>query len=233
MTRVGFKRRFEIAAVAEIDLGDEFVDQIVGQADTTIECGNEGVGSELVDVAVRIVLVRQERKPDLAPVAYQRQRGFEGAPCSLASGAVAIETEDHRVGHPEQALQVILGGGRPQGGDGVADTGLGEAQIVDALTEQMRDLLVIASAGADTDLLILTAGQKEKAVELAQKFDAAALIYNITALEKLRWAVKNSDTPRKPPDAPVAPAWKSTTMVRARSAPQPKKRVRADLPASS
>jgi len=81
------------------------------------------------------------------------------------------------------------------------NTGLGEAQIVDALTEQMRDLLVIASAGVDTDLLIMTADQKEKAAELAKKFDAAALIYNITALEKLRWAVKNSDTPRALLDA--------------------------------
>ncbi len=81
------------------------------------------------------------------------------------------------------------------------NTGLGEAQIVDALTEQMRDLLVIASAGVDTDLLIMTADQKERAAELAKKFDAAALIYNITALEKLRWAVKNSDTPRALLDA--------------------------------
>ncbi len=81
------------------------------------------------------------------------------------------------------------------------NTGLGEAQIVDALTEQMRDLLVIASAGVDTDLLILTADQKERAAELAKKFDVAALIYNITALEKLRWAVKNSDTPRALLDA--------------------------------
>jgi DNA polymerase-3 subunit gamma/tau len=80
-------------------------------------------------------------------------------------------------------------------------TGLGEAQIVDALTESMRDLLVIKSAGADTDLLMLTNEQKEKAGELAKKFDAAALIYNITALEKLRWSVKNSDTPRALLDA--------------------------------
>ncbi len=81
------------------------------------------------------------------------------------------------------------------------NTGLGEAQIVDALIEQMRDLLVIVSAGADTDLLIMTADQKKKAVELAQKFDAAGLIYNITTLEKLRWAIKNSDTPRSLLDA--------------------------------
>ena len=80
-------------------------------------------------------------------------------------------------------------------------TGLGEIQIVDAVIESMRDLLVIRSAGIDTDLLILTADQKEKAGALAQKFDAAALIYNITALEKLRWTIKNSDTPRALLDA--------------------------------
>jgi DNA polymerase-3 subunit gamma/tau len=80
-------------------------------------------------------------------------------------------------------------------------TGLGETQIVDALIESMRDLLVIKSAGLDTDLLMLTGDQKAKANELAQKFDAAALIYNITALERLRWSVKNSDTPRALLDA--------------------------------
>jgi DNA polymerase-3 subunit gamma/tau len=80
-------------------------------------------------------------------------------------------------------------------------SGLGEVQIVDAVIESMRDLLVIRSAGVDTDLLILTADQKEKAGELAQKFDAASLIYNITALEKLRWTIRNSDTPRALLDA--------------------------------
>jgi DNA polymerase-3 subunit gamma/tau len=80
-------------------------------------------------------------------------------------------------------------------------SGLGEAQVVGALIESMRDLLVLRSAGADTDLLILTSGQREKANELAQKFDAAALIYNITALEKLRWSIRNSDTPRALLDA--------------------------------
>ncbi len=80
-------------------------------------------------------------------------------------------------------------------------TGLGEIQIVDAVIESMRDLLVIRSAGVNTELLILTADQKEKAAALARRFDAAALIYNITALEKLRWTVKNSDTPRALLDA--------------------------------
>jgi DNA polymerase III subunit gamma/tau len=85
--------------------------------------------------------------------------------------------------------------------EGLICSGLGEVQIADALIESLRDLLVIRSAGADTDLVILTAEQKEKAKALAQKFDAAALIYTITALEKLRWTIRNSDTPRALLDA--------------------------------
>ena len=75
-------------------------------------------------------------------------------------------------------------------------TGLSEVQLVDSLIEYMRDLMVVKSAGADSELLILTAEQRKRAGELAEKFDTAALIYNITALEKLRWSIKNSDTPR-------------------------------------
>jgi DNA polymerase-3 subunit gamma/tau len=44
--------------------------------------------------------------------------------------------------------------------------------------------------------VILTDQQRARAAELAEKFDVAALVYNIATLEKLRWAVKNSDTSR-------------------------------------
>jgi DNA polymerase-3 subunit gamma/tau len=74
--------------------------------------------------------------------------------------------------------------------------GISEVQIVDSLIEYMRDLMVAKSAGAETELLVLTAEQRKRAGELAEKFDVAALIYNITALEKLRWTIKNSDTAR-------------------------------------
>jgi DNA polymerase-3 subunit gamma/tau len=75
-------------------------------------------------------------------------------------------------------------------------TGLSEVQIVDALIDNMRDLMVAKSAGKDSELLILTAEQRKRTNELAEKFDTAALVYNITTLEKLRWSIKNSDTPR-------------------------------------
>jgi DNA polymerase-3 subunit gamma/tau len=80
--------------------------------------------------------------------------------------------------------------------DELVKTGLSEVQIVNALVDHMRDLMVIKSAGLENELLILTGEQKKRAIVLAEKFDAAALIYNITLLERLRWQVKNSDNPR-------------------------------------
>jgi DNA polymerase-3 subunit gamma/tau len=74
--------------------------------------------------------------------------------------------------------------------------GVGEVQIVDALIDYMRDLMVVKSTGVESGLLILTSEQRKHTNELAKKFDMAGLVYNITALERLRWSVKNSDTPR-------------------------------------
>ena len=80
-------------------------------------------------------------------------------------------------------------------------TGLGEVQIVDSLIDYMRDLMVVKSTGAESELLVLTAEQRQRASGLAEKFDIAGLVYNITTLEKLRWTLKNSDTPRALLDA--------------------------------
>ncbi|MHC4195541.1 MAG: hypothetical protein ACYSQZ_06315, partial [Planctomycetota bacterium] len=79
---------------------------------------------------------------------------------------------------------------------GLIDAGLGEVQIVDSLVDYMRDLMVVKSAGAETELLLLSAQEREKVSEAAEKFDIAGLVYNITTLEKLRWTIKNSETAR-------------------------------------
>ncbi len=75
-------------------------------------------------------------------------------------------------------------------------TGISETQVVDSLIDYMRDLMVVKSTGPESELLILTGQQRQRANELAEKFDIAALVYNISTLEKLRWAIKNSDTSR-------------------------------------
>ena len=80
--------------------------------------------------------------------------------------------------------------------DELIRTGTSEVQTVDSLIDYMRDLMVVKSAGTDSELLILTDQQRKRAGELAEKFDIAALVYNIATLEKLRWSVKNSETAR-------------------------------------
>jgi DNA polymerase-3 subunit gamma/tau len=80
--------------------------------------------------------------------------------------------------------------------DQLLRTGQTPTQILDALIDCIRDLMVILSTDSQNDLLILTTDER-KALSAAQdKFDIPSLIYNITALEKLRWTIKNSDNPR-------------------------------------
>jgi len=80
--------------------------------------------------------------------------------------------------------------------DDLIGTGISEVQIVDSVIDYMRDLMVVKSTSPDSELVILTAQQRQRAGELAESFDVAALVYSISTLEKLRWAIRNSDTSR-------------------------------------
>ncbi len=80
--------------------------------------------------------------------------------------------------------------------DQLLSSGLTCNQVSDSLTDHMRDLMVIKSASEKSELLVLTAEELKQMKLLSDKFDVPGLIYNITALEKLRWTIKNSDNPR-------------------------------------
>ena len=80
--------------------------------------------------------------------------------------------------------------------DEMLATGQSPAQICEALIEMMREVMVYQYAGKDSALLTLTAQERADLTDLAEKFDIAGLVYNITALEKLHWTLKNSETSR-------------------------------------
>ncbi|MEN8126719.1 MAG: DNA polymerase III subunit gamma/tau [Planctomycetota bacterium] len=80
--------------------------------------------------------------------------------------------------------------------DQLIDSGQTSGQICDLLIQNMRDMMVLQSAGADSKVLILTDEEKQQLQQVAQSFDVAALVYNITALEKLRWTLRTSETSR-------------------------------------
>ncbi len=76
------------------------------------------------------------------------------------------------------------------------DSGQSTGQICDLLIENMRDLMVYSCAGPDSKVLVLTTEEKKQLAEMSQAFDVPGLIYNITAMEKLRWTLRSSDTSR-------------------------------------
>jgi len=129
----------------------------------------------------------------------------------LSTGAEPLKTEllEQYLGSPnsEKIYNLIAGIGDSDAAGTLAsiedliNSGIGEVQVVDSLIDYMRDLMVVKSTSADSELLALTSEQQKRTSELAERFDTAGLIYNITALEKLRWALKNSDTPRALLDA--------------------------------
>ncbi len=76
------------------------------------------------------------------------------------------------------------------------ETGQTPAAVCDALIELFRDLMVLKAAGADSGILILTEAEKKTLDGLADLFDLPGLIYAVTALERLRWMIRNSETGR-------------------------------------
>ncbi len=69
--------------------------------------------------------------------------------------------------------------------------------ILGSVSECMRDLMVVKSAKDEAgQILVVTSQQRARLAELAEKFDIAGLVYNITTLERLRWMVKNSENAR-------------------------------------
>lgn len=83
--------------------------------------------------------------------------------------------------------------------DGVAkliEGGQSAIQICDCLSDLFRDLMVLKASGKGCKILILTESEREELAALSEGFDLAALVYAITALEKLHWTIKNSESSR-------------------------------------
>lgn len=78
----------------------------------------------------------------------------------------------------------------------LVETGQMPAAICDSLMELFRDLMVLKVSGPDSPILILTESEKTLLNELAEGFDVPGLIYAVTALERLRWMIRNSESAR-------------------------------------
>lgn len=115
--------------------------------------------------------------------------------------AAVLET---MLGRPEQetlfALVSAIGSSQPtqvlEAIDLLLSQGHSAVSICDSLVEMFRDMMVLKIAGEKSELFLLSGMRKNKLLQLAALFAAPWLIYGITAMEKLRWAIRNSETAR-------------------------------------
>ena len=81
--------------------------------------------------------------------------------------------------------------------------GIGQDQFVEVVIERLRQLMLIAACGPDSELIELSEDAKPQAIEQAARFDAAGLVHMIALCENLQRFGKTSSNPRALLDATV------------------------------
>ena len=82
-------------------------------------------------------------------------------------------------------------------------TGIGQDQLVEVMIEHLRQLMLIASCGVDSDLIELSPESKQRVGEQAARFDAPGLVHMIALCDGLARNGKSSSNPRALLDAVV------------------------------
>ena len=75
------------------------------------------------------------------------------------------------------------------------EQGISQDQLVEALIERLRQLMLLAACGADSKLVELSDDAKAEAAEQAGRFDVASLVYMIALCENLQRTGKLSANP--------------------------------------
>jgi len=131
----------------------------------------------------------------------------------IAAGGDRVTTQllDELLGLPDQ--QVVAGlidaaaDGDPAGAlakaDELLNRGISQDQLVEALIERLRQLMLIAACGPDSQMVELSEEARSAAVEQAGRFDAAALVHMIALLEALQRNARSAANPRALLDATV------------------------------
>lgn len=123
----------------------------------------------------------------------------------IASGEkhLSLSLLETMLGLPERE---VLGRLLDAAGDGDAKTclELGDEllrrtsadQVMDALLDRLRDLLVLSACGPETALVELSGEARRGEVERASRFDAAGLVHMIALTESVQRSIKSSSVPR-------------------------------------
>ncbi len=79
--------------------------------------------------------------------------------------------------------------------------GISGEQLLHTMLERLRDLMVLAACGKDTDLVDLSDDARAAEFERSKKFDPAGLTHMIAVCESVQRALKSSPAPRALLDA--------------------------------
>ncbi len=131
---------------------------------------------------------------------------------SGAKGRLTAKQLEDLFGLPEDAVvDDLLGGvgrsdvaGTLRAAGQLLDRGLSPERLLDALAERMRELLVIATCGEDSDLLETAADRRPALASLAANFDPAMLASMIALCDSVGRSVRSSSAPRALLDAALA-----------------------------
>jgi len=124
----------------------------------------------------------------------------------LASGETELSVAllEELVGLPDRELVSSLIGAIGRGEPGPVLDAAGELlakgnapeQLLSALTERFRDMMVLAACGPDTPLVELPDETRRAEHERASGFDAAGLMHLIALCESVQRSIKSSPAPR-------------------------------------
>jgi DNA polymerase-3 subunit gamma/tau len=132
----------------------------------------------------------------------------------LAAGTeqtLTLETLQQMLGLPDQELIAALidalaaaevAGSLERTGQLLA-RGIGQDQLIEVLIERLRQLMLIAACGSDSDLVELSDDARKRAAQQAERFDASGLVHMIALCENLQRGAKSSSNPRALLDATV------------------------------
>ncbi len=98
-------------------------------------------------------------------------------------------------GHPGQALIAA---------DNLLNQGVSQEQMLVALIEHLRHLMLASACGGDSDLIDVDEDTRKAITEQARSFDTPSLVHMIALCENVQRLAKASSTPRALLDAAIA-----------------------------
>jgi DNA polymerase-3 subunit gamma/tau len=90
-----------------------------------------------------------------------------------------------------------------KGADEMLRRGVSVEQVLSALADHFRDLLILATCGPDSELVELSGDSRREAAAQAAKFDPAGLVHMIALCESVQRNIRMSAAPRAILDAAI------------------------------